>query len=229
MKLTASPFDANTGALLPVYRDAYLRGDLSRSNIKAVDRYLENNRHPADDILTRFHEMKQQGEQVRPVGWVQQQFDWIRTEPERFRRRAAGLVASAVLIAGVTMAASNLPTENLPVESATAPTAAAAEANIAGMRMVTVRGRILDENGRPLVGATVIDKVSGKGVGTNVHGDYSIVLPASQATNLHFGYGGYADEQVQLRGSRTQNVTLLPQTLLEEAPVAKKHRRWLLF
>ena len=43
MKLTATPFDATTGELLPVYRDAYLRGDLSGKNTELVDSYLQAN------------------------------------------------------------------------------------------------------------------------------------------------------------------------------------------
>jgi hypothetical protein len=235
MKLTASPFDAATGALLPVYRDAYLRGDLSSANLAAVDRYLKHNRHLADATLTRFYEMKQDGEQVRPVGWVQRQFELIRTEPQRFRQRAAGLVAGAALIGSVSMAATNLPTENSPTEAFAATealeaAAVEASASAASMRMVTVRGRILDENGRPLVGATVLDKTSGRGVGTDAQGNYTLTLPAGQAANtkLHFGYGGYTDDEIQLQGRYTQNMTLVPRTETE-APAPKKHRRWLLF
>ncbi|WP_200799927.1 carboxypeptidase-like regulatory domain-containing protein [Hymenobacter daecheongensis] len=232
--MTASPFDPASGNLLPVYRDAYLRGDLSRQNIAAVDQYLKTNRHLADDTLSRFYEMKQQGEQVRPVGWVSRQFELMRTEPKRLRQRAAAMVAGVALIAGASMAATNLPTENLPatapatLEAAAAPVAAEAS-SAAGMRMMTVRGRILDENGRPLVGATVLDKLSGRGVSTNAQGQYAMVLPAGKPTKLQYGYGGYADDEVQVKGTSLQNVTLVPR---EQAPVekaAKKHRRWLLF
>lgn len=229
MKLSASPFDPVTGALLPVYRDAYLRGDLSRQNAAAVDAYLKTNRHLADDTLRRFYDMKSQGEQVRPVGWVHRQIELIRTEPQRFRRRAATLVASAVLVAGASMAATNLPDAgNLPVEAAGPLEAAPAEASAAGLRMITVRGRILDENGRPLVGATVLDKATGRGVGTDASGAYSLKVPASAAGTLHFGYGGYADEEIALNGRYVQNVTLVPREQLEQA-ASKSRRRWLFF
>lgn len=231
MKLTASPFNPATGTLLPVYRDAYLRGDLSSANIAAVDQYLKHNSSLADDTLARFYEMKQQGESVRPVGWVQRQFELIRTEPQRFRRRAATLVAGAALLAGASMASTNLPTtDNLPNEAtiALAPAEAAAEASsAASMRMVTVRGRILDENGRPLIGATVLDKLSGRGVGTDAQGNYALRVPASANTTLHFGYGGYADEEVSVKHAGMQNVTLVPREVA--AATRKVKKRWLFF
>ncbi|WP_046244428.1 carboxypeptidase-like regulatory domain-containing protein [Hymenobacter terrenus] len=235
MKLTASPFNPTTGELLPVYRDAYLRGDLSRENTAAVDAYLKAHRPLSDDTLRRFHDMKLEGENVRPVGWVQRQMELIRTEPQRFRRRAAALVTGAVLVAGASMASGNKPLNNLNLPIST-PTivdllaagdlADAAEASNASMRTTTVQGRILDENGRPLVGATVLDKVSGRGVGTDANGNYTLRVPAAQASKLQFGYGGYADEEIQVKGGSVQNMTLVPRKHLEGTT---KHHRWLLF
>lgn len=238
MKLTASPFHPTTGDLLPVYRDAYLRGDLSRQHTAAVDAYLKSNSALADDTLSRFYAMKQHGEQVRPVGWVHRQIELIRTEPRRFRQRATAMVAGAALLAGATMAATNLPTTHLPTETDSAlettavASAAEASSSMALVRTVTVRGRILDENGRPLVGATVLNKATGRGVGTDANGNYTLRVPEAYANQLHYGYGGYADEEVRLNGNYTQNVTLVPRAHLQQEqqqPAAKKHRRWLLF
>jgi hypothetical protein len=242
MKLTASPFNPTTGDLLPVYRDAYLRGDLSHENTVAVETYLKTDRSLANDTLRRFYDMKQEGEHMRPVSWVQRQMELIRTEPKRFRQRAATLVTGAVLIAGASMATTHAPSntvassETLSANAAAlgAGTLAGAEAsNEASMRTVMVRGRILDENGRPLVGATVIDKVSGLGAGTDANGNYSMRLPAHQAKKLQFGYGGYADEEVQVTGSSVQNMTLVPRKYLEgstkEQATKTKRHRWLFF
>ncbi|MBD2766923.1 carboxypeptidase-like regulatory domain-containing protein [Hymenobacter sp. BT664] len=233
MKLTASPFNPTTGELLPVYRDAYLRGDLSHENTVAVEAYLKSNRSLGNDTLRRFHDMKQDGEHMRPVGWVQRQMDLIRTEPKRFRQRAAALVMGAVLVAGASMATTHVSNRNLVTNKALTVDATSlsegelAEASSeASARTVMVQGRILDENGRPLVGATVIDKVSGQGVGTDANGNYSMRLPAHQAKKLQFGYGGYADEEVQVNGSSVQNVTLVPRKHLEGR--TKRHR-WLFF
>ncbi|GAB3638157.1 hypothetical protein GCM10027422_37470 [Hymenobacter arcticus] len=230
MKLTASPFDATTGALLPVYRDAYLRGDLTAANSTAVDAYLQADRPLSDDTFSRFHQLRQQGEAVQPVGWMHRQLELIRTEPQRFRQRAATLVAAAVLVAGAAMAATH--------EPATASTDAGApvvvvEATPGDVEMVaaiptamtTVRGRILDENGRPLVGATVLSKQSGRGVATDANGAYAFRLPAAQAAagRLQIGYGGYVDDEIELKGSTIQNVTLVPRAAV------KRPRHWLFF
>lgn len=239
MKLTASPFDPQTGALLPVYRDAYLRGDLSVQNNKAVDAYLKANSHLADDTLRRFYDMKQQGEQVRPVGWVQRQFELVRTEPERLRRRAASLITGAALVGGAVFAGTNLPNAslshaNVPALPATTE-AALAEASLAeasSLRMVTVHGRILDEEGKPLVGATVIHKGGYRGVSTDANGNYALLVPAKEATTLQFGYAGYGEEEVKVSGAGMENVTLVPRDEQENKEIkklAKVSRRWRLF
>ncbi|PJJ53236.1 carboxypeptidase-like regulatory domain-containing protein [Hymenobacter chitinivorans] len=224
MKLTASPFNPQTGELLPVYRDAYLRGDLAHAHTRAVDAYLKTNGHSADDTLRRFYEMKQQGEQVRPVGWVQRQFELIRTEPKRFRQRAAAMVVGGALLGGAVFAGTSLPNEPVEENVVLLPASAeAAEASSALLTM-TVRGRILDENGKPLVGATVLQKGTFRGVSTNADGSYSMRVPVGQNT-LVYGYGGYTNDEVQISGSSTQNVTLLPRDKAEQKAL-KKARRW---
>ncbi|GAB3324928.1 carboxypeptidase-like regulatory domain-containing protein [Hymenobacter humi] len=103
-----------------------------------------------------------------------------------------------------------------PEPVAEAPAAApepAAPAN------VTMAGRILDENGRPLVGATVLVKGSSKGTSTDANGNYSIEVPGGEDHSLIFGYGGYDDEIVRVSGSKPVNVTLTPR-----AKASKKRR-----
>ncbi|TGE21587.1 hypothetical protein E5K00_15005 [Hymenobacter aquaticus] len=223
MKLTASPFDPQTGELLPVYRDAYLRGDLAHAHTRSVDAYLKTNGHSADDTLRRFYEMKQQGEQVRPVGWVQRQFELIRTEPKRFRQRAVAMVVGGALLGGAVFAGTILPHEPIEETVVLLPATEAAEASSALLTM-TVRGRILDENGKPLVGATVLQKGTFRGVSTNADGTYALRVPVGQST-LVYGYGGYTNDEVQINGSSTQNVTLLPRDKAEQKAL-KKGRHW---
>ncbi|MBC6699554.1 carboxypeptidase-like regulatory domain-containing protein [Hymenobacter sp. BT190] len=99
-----------------------------------------------------------------------------------------------------------------PLVAATAETAPAAEASpaaAAAPATVTLSGRILDEDGRPMAGATVLLKGSRKGTGTDANGNYTLEVPAGENA-LVYGYGGYQDQEVRTRGSQPVNVTLLP-------------------
>lgn len=84
---------------------------------------------------------------------------------------------------------------------------------------VTLSGKIDDENGRPLVGATVFLKGSRKGTSTDASGHYTIEVPAGNDNTLVYGYGGYDDEIVRSRNNEPINVTLTPRE-----KVGKKHR-----
>jgi len=220
MAITTNPFHPATGELLPGYRDAYLRGDLSGKNTELVDAYLKANPTKGGEAFQRFHSMQATGHNVRPVGWLQNQLHLIRTEPARFRQRAGSLLLVGVLVSGAVFAANNSAVAPSR-DSAGSPDAAAASAPVAAdaaaealemASLSTVKGRILDENGRPLIGATIIDKASGRGVSTDAKGDYTLAVPAHRAAQLQFGYGGYTEEIVQVTGRSVQNVTLLPRT-----------------
>ncbi|MDO7844906.1 carboxypeptidase-like regulatory domain-containing protein [Hymenobacter sp. M29] len=234
MKLTATPFDAQTGELLPVYRDAYLRGDLARSSARAVEDYLRKDATQAHTTVTRWHEMStSEAEAAAPTTWVQKQMLFIREQPQRFRRRAFSMVGAAALVAGVSMAGTRLPSHNAPAVPvslpemtalATASTAAAEAAATANAnRMVTVSGRIVDEAGQPLVGATVLRKGTAQGVSTDANGNYSLRMPAGTAatTTLQYGYAGYHDQELKATDASAQGVTLQPR-------VAKR-KHWLFF
>ncbi|UOQ53928.1 carboxypeptidase-like regulatory domain-containing protein [Hymenobacter cellulosivorans] len=228
MALTAYPFHPVTGELLPTYRDAYLRGDLSGKNADLVDAYLKANPNEGDEALKRFYALREKGHNVRPVGWLQHQFHLMRTEPVRFRRRAGSIVLVGALLSGAVLAGTNLPSaDRIAVPASTIAAAseemvAVATEAAATKKMAVVSGRILDENGRPLVGATVLDKISGRGVTTNAQGTYSMLVPANQTSKLQFGYGGYTEDEVQVKGRSVQNMTLLPRTDAV-AKVAKRH------
>ncbi|MET4073037.1 carboxypeptidase regulatory-like domain-containing protein [Hymenobacter sp. UYCo722] len=92
---------------------------------------------------------------------------------------------------------------------APAPAPAAAP-EPAAPTMTTLAGKIEDENGRPLAGATVFLKGSNKIASTDASGSYSIEVPASGDNVLTYGYGGYDDETVTARGGKSVNVTLTP-------------------
>lgn len=74
----------------------------------------------------------------------------------------------------------------------------------------TMAGKIVDENGRPLVGATVLLKGSSKGTSTDANGNYTLEVPADNENTLIYGYGGYEDEVVHSTSNKPMNVTLMP-------------------
>ena len=103
---------------------------------------------------------------------------------------------------------------------APAPVAAGAPAPAAAPATITVAGKIDDENGRPLIGATVLLKGSAKGTSTDGSGKYSLEVPAGPDNTLIYGYGGYEDEVVRLGGTQSGNVTLTPR-----AKASRKRRQ----
>ena len=230
MKLTAIPFDPQTGELLPVYRDAYLRGDLARNSAQAVEDYLRHDATQAHSTVTRWHEMAtHEAEAAAPTTWVQKQLLFVREQPQRFRRRAFSLVGMAALVAGVSMAGTRLPSHNAVVPPVSASelmkleTATAAAAEASATRMVTVTGRILNEKGLPLVGATVFRKGTHFGASTDGNGNYALRVPAAEAATatLQYSYAGYDDREV-VAGETTQaGVSLQPR--------AKQRKHWLFF
>ena len=60
--LTASPFHPLTGLLLPVYREAYLVGDLTPESADAVTRYLQQQPAAAELATARWLELQTSGE-----------------------------------------------------------------------------------------------------------------------------------------------------------------------
>ena len=76
--------------------------------------------------------------------------------------------------------------------------------------MVIMNGRVLDEDGRPLAGATIMLKGSKTVASTDAAGNYSLEVPASGENTLLYGYGGYEDQLMRTRSAKNQNVTLVP-------------------
>ncbi len=100
-------------------------------------------------------------------------------------------------------------------EVAPAPVAAPAPAPVAAPEpaaptTATLNGKIEDENGRPMAGATIFLKGSNKIASTDASGNYSIEVPANADNVLTYGYGGYDDETVTTHGNKAVSVTLTP-------------------
>ena len=119
----------------------------------------------------------------------------------------AARAATASAAAPAAVAAAPVATPVAAPEPVAAPAAApepAAPTN------VTMSGKIEDENGRPMVGATVMLKGSAKATSTDASGNYTLEVPAGTDNTLVYGYGGYDDEVIHSRGIQPVNVTLTP-------------------
>lgn len=132
--------------------------------------------------------------------------------------------AAAVVVApAAATAASSASTRN-GGEVATPEVAVAAAPSAAFSRNVrTQSGRIIDEAGEPLVGATVLLKGTTRGASTDANGDYSLTVPLGTNTFV-FGYSGYQEEVAQSRDGQPLTVTLLPAPRPEVPAAAPKPR-----
>lgn len=135
---------------------------------------------------------------------------------------AATMAGRPAVPAAAAVASQEAPAAIAPAPVTVAPVAApvpaAVEPTRAPVGPIVLSGRILNEDGKPLVGATVLLKGSGKGTGTDANGTYKLEAPAGDNT-LIFGYGGYQDEETRVHGAQFQNVTLMP------APSPKRRGR----
>ena len=83
----------------------------------------------------------------------------------------------------------------------------------------TVTGKVTDEKGEPLPGATVVIKGIAKGSIADVDGNYALEVPGD-ATALIFSYVGYVSEEVNIEGRSVVDISLIPDiTALEEVVV----------
>ena len=82
----------------------------------------------------------------------------------------------------------------------------------------TVGGRIVDEQGTPVIGANVVEKGTANGTVTDADGRFS--LSVSPSAVLHVSYIGYLEEDIPVSGKTSLHITLREDTKsLEEVVV----------
>ena len=81
----------------------------------------------------------------------------------------------------------------------------------------TVSGTVSDENGLPLIGATVVISGTSSGTTTDFDGNYKI--NANTGDVLNFSYVGYSDQNITVSASNTINTTLQPDNTLDEVVI----------
>jgi TonB-dependent starch-binding outer membrane protein SusC len=115
----------------------------------------------------------------------------ITTLKQRFRHiSGSGLMLLIIILAGI-----NLPQAN---------------ASPLPQQEIQIRGKVLDNTGEPMPGATVVLVGTTKGVMTGIDGTYSISVPSSSSV-IEFSYLGYDKQQVTVGSKRVIDITLLPQ------------------
>jgi TonB-linked SusC/RagA family outer membrane protein len=82
---------------------------------------------------------------------------------------------------------------------------------------IRVSGRITDESGAPLAGASVKVKGGSGGVSANANGEYAITVPDDAV--LIFSYVGYDEKQISVSGQATINVSLTPSAKVQDQVV----------
>jgi len=82
---------------------------------------------------------------------------------------------------------------------------------------MTISGTVVDETNMPLPGATVQIKGTTTGASTDIDGKYTI--EANTGDTLMFSYVGYADNSAVISTSNTINISLLPDSSLDEIVV----------
>ena len=80
-----------------------------------------------------------------------------------------------------------------------------------------VKGKITDENGNPLVKASVIIKSTNIGTTTNENGEFNLDVKDESAI-LVISYVGYENKEVSVKGKRTVNI-ILKQIVAEQQEV----------
>ena len=73
----------------------------------------------------------------------------------------------------------------------------------------TLSGKLTDENGEPLIGASVVIKGTTKGTITDINGDFQLVVDAT-ATTLVISYIGYLSQEISIGESNTYSAALQP-------------------
>lgn len=70
-----------------------------------------------------------------------------------------------------------------------------------------VSGKVVDTNGEPLIGTSVLEKGTKNGVSTDANGNFKITVKSPDAV-LVLKYIGFKDKEVSVNGQRVLNITL---------------------
>lgn len=73
---------------------------------------------------------------------------------------------------------------------------------------IPINGKITDENGTPLQGASVMIKGTTKGVNTDANGSFEILVPENSSMILVISFVGMEEKEINVKGKTTVNVSI---------------------
>lgn len=85
-------------------------------------------------------------------------------------------------------------------------------AALSGMAQRTLTGKVVDEKGEPLIGATILVEGTTTGTVTDVDGNYSIRVPEG-GQQLTISYTGYAKQSIEIGASNVMDITMQPDAI----------------
>lgn len=71
-----------------------------------------------------------------------------------------------------------------------------------------VTGKVIDDNGEPVIGANVVVKGTTIGAITDVNGEFSIQVPSDNSI-LEISYIGYKSQEISVKGQKSLDITLM--------------------
>ncbi len=85
------------------------------------------------------------------------------------------------------------------------------------VKKITAKGTVKDENGEPLVGATVVPRNFTAGTMTDIDGNFTLEVPPNGT--LEISYVGYEKQTVYVKSKGVLSITMKPTTALQEVVV----------
>src|SRR5690606_19631838 len=79
-----------------------------------------------------------------------------------------------------------------------------------GDQQKTITGTVLDENGSPLPGASIVEKGTINGTQTDFDGNFTLEI-SSDATTLEVSYIGYGTKEISIDDQTTFSIQLTPE------------------
>lgn len=92
-------------------------------------------------------------------------------------------------------------------------------ANIVLEAQTTVSGKLTDETGESLIGASVLVNGTTIGTTTDFNGDFSLSVPDVNNSDLTISYTGFESQQISLNGQTNISVVMREGTILEDVVI----------